>query len=71
LFGGPDMPAALRKKIADDMTASLKDPKVRDRVALTGQDIAPSGPDELTQILKAQFQKADAIAASLGMKKAE
>jgi tripartite-type tricarboxylate transporter receptor subunit TctC len=71
LFGGPDMPMALRKKIADDMMASLKDPKVRDRVALTGQDIAPSGPDELTQILKAQFQKADGIAATLGMKKAE
>lgn len=70
LFGGPDMPAALRKKIADDMAASLKDPRVRDRVALTGQDIAPSGPDELTQILKAQFQKADGIAATLGMKKA-
>lgn len=71
LFGGPDMPAALRKKIADDMAAALKDPKVRDRVALTGQDIAPSGPEELTQILKTQFQKADAIAASLGLKKGE
>jgi tripartite-type tricarboxylate transporter receptor subunit TctC len=71
LFGGPNMPAALRKKIADDMMAALKEPKVRERVALTGQDIAPSGPDELTQILKGQFRKADSIAASLGMKKAE
>jgi tripartite-type tricarboxylate transporter receptor subunit TctC len=71
LFGGPTMPEALRKKIADDMMAALKEPKVRDRVALTGQDIAPSNPDELTQILKGQFQKADGIATSLGMKKAE
>jgi len=71
LFGGPGLPAALRKKIADDMMASIKEPKVRDRIALTGQDIAPSGPEELTQILKAQFRKADSIAASLGMKRAE
>ncbi len=71
LFGGPNLPADLRKKIAGDMAAALKEPKVRDRIALTGQDIAPSGPDELTQILKAQFQKADAIAGSLGMKKAD
>lgn len=71
LFGGPGMPAALRKKIADDIATALKEPKVRDRAALTGQDIAPSGPDELTQILKGQFQKADTIAGSLGMKKAQ
>ena len=71
LFGGPTMSVELRKKIASDMMAALKEPKVRDRVAMTGQDIAPSGPDELTQILKGQFLKADSIAKSLGMKKAE
>jgi tripartite-type tricarboxylate transporter receptor subunit TctC len=71
LFGGPGVPAELRKKIANDMMLAIKEPKVRDRIALTGQDIAPSGPEELTEILKGQFQKADAIAQSLGMKKAQ
>ncbi len=71
LFGGPTMSEALRKKIADDVMSALKEPKVRDRIALTGQDIAPSNPDELKQILKAQFLNADGIAATLGLKKAE
>jgi len=70
LFGGAQMPEALRKKIANDMIAALKEPKVRDRVALTGQDVLPSGPDDLAALVKQQTQKADAIAASLGMKKA-
>lgn len=71
LFGGPGLPADIRKKIAKDMMDAIKDPKVRDRIVLTGQEIAPSGPEELPGILKKQFEKADAIAASLGMKKAE
>jgi len=70
IFGGPQMPPALRKKIADDMIAALKEPKVRDRVALTGQDILPTGPDELAALVKQQIKKTDTIAASLGMKKA-
>jgi tripartite-type tricarboxylate transporter receptor subunit TctC len=70
VFGGPQMSPALRKKIADDMIAALNDPKVRDRVALTGQDVLPTGPDELAALVKQQVQKADAIAASLGLKKA-
>ena len=68
-FGGPQMPAALRKKIADDMMAALKDPKVRDRVALTGQDVLPTGPDELAALVKKQTQKVEAIAGALGMQK--
>lgn len=69
VFGGPQMSYALRKRIADDMIAALNEPKVRDRVALTGQDILPSGPDELAELVKQQVQKAEAIAAAAGMKK--
>ena len=70
IFGGPQMSPALRKKIADDVTAALNEPKVRDRVALTGQDVLPTGPDELAALVKQQIQKADTIAAAAGMKKA-
>lgn len=70
IFGGPQMSPALRKRIADDVAAALNEPKVRDRVALTGQDVLPTGPDELAALVKLQIQKADTIAAAAGMKKA-
>lgn len=69
VFASSQMPAALRKKIADDMVAALKEPKVRDKIALTGQDVLPSGPDEFAQILKLQFKQADAIATAAGLSK--
>jgi tripartite-type tricarboxylate transporter receptor subunit TctC len=71
VFGGSQMSQALRKKIADDMIAVINVPKVRDRIASTGQDVAPSGPDELAEVLKRQSLKAETIAAALGMRKAE
>jgi tripartite-type tricarboxylate transporter receptor subunit TctC len=71
VFGGPQMSQALRKKIADDMISVINDPKVRDRIASTGQDVMPSGPDELAEVVKRQSLKAEAIAAALGMSKAE
>jgi tripartite-type tricarboxylate transporter receptor subunit TctC len=71
VFGGPQMSQTLRKKIADDMIAVINDPKVRDRIASTGQDVVPSGPDELAEVVKRQSLKAEAIVAALGMSKAE
>lgn len=70
IFGGPQMSPTLRKKIATDVIAALNEPKVRDRVALTGQDVLPTGPDELAVLVKQQIQKADAIASAAGAKKA-
>ncbi len=69
VFASSQMPAALRDKIADDMIAALKEPKVRDKIALTGQDVLPSGPNELSQILARQFQQAETIAAAAGLSK--
>jgi tripartite-type tricarboxylate transporter receptor subunit TctC len=71
VFGGRQMSQALRKKIADDMISVINDPRARDRIAATGQDVVPSGPDELAEVLKRQSLKAEAIASALGMRKAE
>jgi tripartite-type tricarboxylate transporter receptor subunit TctC len=71
VFGGPQMSQVLRKKIADDMISVINNPKIRDRIASTGQDVVPSGPDELAELLKRQSLKAETIAAALGMRKAE
>src|SRR5215207_4700232 len=61
VFGGPQMSPVLRKKIADDMISVINDPKVRARIASTGQDVVPSGPDELAEVLKRQSLKAETI----------
>lgn len=71
VFGGRQMSQVLRKKIADDMISVINDPRARDRIAATGQDVVPSGPDELAEVLKRQSLKAETIASALGMPKAE
>jgi tripartite-type tricarboxylate transporter receptor subunit TctC len=71
VFAGPQMSQVARKKIADGMISVINDPKIRDRIASTGQDVVPSGPDELAEVLKRQSLKAETIAAALGMRKAE
>jgi tripartite-type tricarboxylate transporter receptor subunit TctC len=71
VFGGRQMSQALRKQIADDMISVINDPRARDRIASTGQDVVPSGPDELAEALKRQSLKAETIASALGMRKAE
>ncbi len=68
-LAGAQMPEVLRKKIAGDIITALKDPKVRERVALTGQDIAPSGPDDLAALVKQQSAKVDSIAKVAGLRK--
>lgn len=68
-LSGGQMPEALRKKIAGDIIAALNEPKVRERVALTGQDVAPSGPDDLAALVKQQSAKVDGIAQIVGLRK--
>ena len=68
-LSGGQMPEALRKKIASDIIAALNEPKVRERVALTGQDVAPSGPDDLAALVKQQSAKVDGIAQVVGLGK--
>ena len=69
-LSGGQMPKALRSKIASDIIAALNEPKIRERVALTGQDVVPSGPDDLVTLVKQQSAKADGIAQILGLRKA-
>jgi tripartite-type tricarboxylate transporter receptor subunit TctC len=70
-LSGGQMPKALRSKIAGDIIAALNEPKIRERVALTGQDVVPSGPDDLATLVKQQSAKADGIAQILGLRKAD
>jgi tripartite-type tricarboxylate transporter receptor subunit TctC len=69
VFASSQMAETLRKNIADDMVAALNEPQVREKIALTGQDVRPAGPDELAQILAVQSKQADAIATAAGVPK--
>jgi tripartite-type tricarboxylate transporter receptor subunit TctC len=70
VLSGGQVPEALRRKIASDILTALNEPKIRERVALTGQDVAPSGPEDLTTLVKQQSAKADGIAQIIGLRKA-
>jgi tripartite-type tricarboxylate transporter receptor subunit TctC len=70
VLSGGQMSEALRRRIASDIIAALNESKIRDRVALTGQDVVPSGPDDLTILVKQQSAKADGIAQIIGLRKA-
>ncbi len=67
IFGHQNMPLEVRKKIAKDVQDVLTDPKIRRRIELTGQDVAPAGPEELAEVLKRQFTYASSIAKELGL----
>ena len=67
ILGRQDMPIELRKKIAADVAQVLSDPRVRERIASTGQDVSPAGPDELAEVLRSQFSYAQSIARTLGI----
>lgn len=67
IFGQQNMPIEVRRKIAHDVQEVLTDPKIRERIELTGQDVRPAGPDELVLVLKRQFTFAASIAKELGL----
>jgi tripartite-type tricarboxylate transporter receptor subunit TctC len=68
-YGPAGMPLDLRKRIAADIIKVASDPAMAERIAATGQDMVPAGPDELAQTLKAQADQAAKVAAVLGLKR--
>ena len=51
------------------LVAVANEPSVSERIAATGQDMVPAGPDELLQTIKQQAAAAEAIAKILGLKR--
>jgi tripartite-type tricarboxylate transporter receptor subunit TctC len=68
LFGPPEMPAALRDKIATDLRAALADPAIANRLNATGQVVAPGGPAEFAASIQEQRARLDESAKTLGVK---
>ena len=68
-YGPATMPLELRKRAAAEIVAAAKDPTISQRIAATGQDMVPAGPEELAETIKQQTTKTAAVAAVLGMQR--
>lgn len=66
-YGPAGMPLELRKRIAADVVEAASDPVISQRIAATGQDMVPAGPEELAATIKAQSEKTAAVAKVLGL----
>ncbi|MFL6572191.1 MAG: hypothetical protein ACJ8G4_10590, partial [Burkholderiales bacterium] len=66
-YGPAGMPLDLRKRIAADVVAAASDPVIAQRIAATGQDMVPAGPEELAATIKAQTEKTATVARVLGL----
>ena len=67
LVGHRDMPLALRQKIAADVVAVLQDKGIGERLALTGQPVAPMGVEEFAAGVNEQHAQVARIAKVLGI----
>ncbi len=68
-YGPAGMPLELRKRIAGDVIDAANDPAISPRIAATGQDMVPAGPEELAETLKQQSAAAAAVAKVLGLQR--
>ena len=64
-YGPAGMPLELRRRIAADVVEAASDPVIAERIAATGQDMVPAGPEELAATIKAQTEKTAAVAKML------
>ena len=65
--GHRDMPLALRQKIATDVVAVLQDKALGERLALTGQPVAPMAVEEFAAGVNEQHAQVARIAKVLGI----
>jgi tripartite-type tricarboxylate transporter receptor subunit TctC len=68
-YGPAGMSLQLRKRIAEDVIAAASDATISQRIAATGQDMVPAGPEELAQTLRQQAAQAAAVAKVLGLQR--
>lgn len=67
MLGPRDMGLEVRRRIAADVVATVKDASVSERLAQTGQPVAAMGVEEYTAALNEQHQQVARIAKVLGL----
>jgi len=70
-FGGRDMPAELRERIAADVRAVAENPAIKQRLSGMGIVARGSTPGEFVAAIEEQRAKVAAIAAAIGTKPAQ
>jgi tripartite-type tricarboxylate transporter receptor subunit TctC len=67
LLGPRDMPLELRRRIAADVVAAVKDKATGEKLAVTGQPAAPLDVDAYSAAIKEQYAQVAHIASVLGI----
>ena len=70
LFGPPQLPAAVRDRIAADVRAVLEDPAIATRLTATGQVVNPGGAADFSAAIEKQRVQAAEAGKILGVKQA-
>lgn len=70
LFGPPQLPAAVRDRIAADVRAVLEDPAIATRLTATGQVVNPGGAADFSAAIEKQRAQAAEAGKILGVKQA-
>jgi len=68
LFSAPDMPADVRKKIADDVRDAANDPQIVERLTATAQIVSPGNATEFAESIAQQRAQVAAVAKLFGNK---
>jgi tripartite-type tricarboxylate transporter receptor subunit TctC len=68
LFGPPELAAAVRTRIANDIRTVLADPAIRQTLTATGQVVSPSNEVEFARSIEQQRAQVAAVSKSLGSK---
>ena len=68
LFSSPDMPEAVRNKIADDVRAVAFDPVIVEKLSATGQVVSPGNAKEFAASIEQQREQVAEVAKLFGNK---
>jgi len=68
VLGPPKLPAALVRKLNDDIVASIRTEDMRQRLASQGAEALGSNPDEFAAVIKQELDQWTRIVAELGLR---
>ncbi|MFM9971168.1 MAG: Bug family tripartite tricarboxylate transporter substrate binding protein [Burkholderiales bacterium] len=68
LFGPPNMPPAVTRRLYVEMSAALKSPDIRPKLDAAGMDVIANSPEEFAALIKRGFVTYGVVAKRAGLK---